>query len=149
MTTKGATVERPSPGAYGVRNALTLQLVKNVLRLTGKHNKHLVMIAHEGAPVTNDDGVVLFITMMLGGQLPGSTALDFSEVWNINDSDKKRRIGIRPVRDRRPMKTRMFDTTGAPEFEWKFDSTKMTGDGIAQWYDAWIANGKKKLKLPS
>lgn len=145
---KGATIERPSPGAYQVRNALALQLTKNVLRLTGKHNKHCCIICHEAAPVTNDEGMVLFITLMLGGQLPEQTGVDFSETWYMNDTGKVRRIAVRPVRQRKPMKTRMFSIKEEVEFVWEYDAEARSGDGIAEWYAAWKENGYKKVPLP-
>lgn len=149
-TVRGATVERPSPGAYQVRNGLTLQLVKNLLRLTSKLNRHCIFIGHEASPVTNDDGVVLFITVMLGGQLPNQATMDFSEVWSMSQTDSgKYRIAVRPVRNRRPCKTRMFTTTGkTQEFEWHFDPEARTGDGIAEWYDQWRRNKYAKIQPP-
>lgn len=147
--TKGATIERPSPGAYGARNALVTQLVKNALALTNRFKKHVIFIAHEDAPVTNDDGVVLHITLSLGGKLPEQAALDFSEVWCVQDmgTGRDRRIMVRPCRSRKPMKTRMFQTSGEPEFSWRFNPDTMTGMTIESWYDEWQKTGKK-LPLP-
>lgn len=154
---KGATIERPSPGAYGVRNALVLQLVKNILALTSKHGKNVIFIAHEDAPVTNDEGVVLFITLSLGGKLPEQAALDFSEVWCVQDmgSGRDRRILFRPARSRKPMKTRMFDTSGSPEFEWDFDPEEYMDDPenyegitIAGLFEEWRENGCRKIPVP-
>ncbi len=152
-TTKNATVERPGLQAYGVRNALILQLIKNTLALTNKFNKHCIFIAHEAPPTTNDDGVILYITLALGGQLPDQAALDFSEVWNIGDlgAGRNRRIMIRPARSKKPCKTRMFQTTGEPEFEWQFDPDDLDNKNnmtLEKWYNAWQANGMKKLELP-
>lgn len=146
---KGATIERPSPGAYGVRNALTLQLVMNMLRLTGRENKHVIFIAHEATPVTNDDGVVLFITVMLGGQLPEQASLNFSECWNLSDTGRERRIAIRNVRQRKPMKSRMFDSSKTAEFKLTYDADKLKGDGIGEWFEAWKEAGFKKIPVPS
>ena len=140
---KGATIERPSLQGYGHRNALITQLVKNVLRLTAKHGKHVIFIAHEGQPQTNDDGIVLAITVALGGQLVTAAPVDFSEVWCLQDTGKSRRIMIRPARSYKPCKTRMFETTGAVEFNWQH-----TGTEIADWYDAWKSSGYKKQPLP-
>ena len=64
---------------------------------------------------------------------------------------RNRRIMIRPARNKKPCKTRMFQTSGEPEFEWSFDpddledSNNMTIEG---WFEAWKANGMKKLELP-
>lgn len=148
--TKGATIERPSPGAYGVRNALVTQLVKNMLALTNRHKKHIIFIAHEDAPVTNEDGVVMHITLSLGGKLPEQAALDFSEVWCVQDmgAGRDRRIMVRPCRNRKPMKTRMFETSGEPEFSWKYNPDKHEGMTIASWYEKWLETGTK-LPIPT
>lgn len=155
--TKGATIERPSPGAYGVRNALVLQLVKNTLATTAKLGKHVIFIAHEDAPVTNEEGLVLHITLSLGGKLPEQAALDFSEVWCVQDMGigRDRRILFRPARQRKPLKTRMFDTTGEPEFEWAFDPDEYADDPdgykgvtIEKLYNEWKANEFKKIPVP-
>lgn len=140
---KGATVERPSLQGYGHRNALITQLVKNLLRLTAKHNKHVVFIAHEASPQTSDEGVVLAITIALGGQLVTAAPVDFSEVWCLQDTGKTRRIMIRPARSFKPCKTRMFVTDGAPEFTWSY-----APDNIEQWYNSWRDSGYKKQPLP-
>jgi phage nucleotide-binding protein len=145
---KGATVERPSPGAYQVRNALSLQLIKNLLRLTNSMKKHIIFIAHEASPQMNSEGQVTAITIMLGGQLPEQASIDFSEVWVMTDTGKERRIAVRPARMRKPMKSRMFDTAHSPEFVWKFNADTLKGDGIAEWFNNWKEAGYKKQPLP-
>lgn len=140
---KGATIERPSLQGYGHRNALITQLVKNLLRLTAKHNKHIVFIAHEASPQTNDEGIVTAITIALGGQLVTAAPVDFSEVWCLQDTGKARRILIRPVRSFKPCKTRMFVTNAAPEFTWNHSGTE-----VDEWFTAWQSNSYKKLPLP-
>ena len=96
----------------------------------------------------DDDGVVLHITLMLGGQLPEQAPVDMSEVWAVSDTGRQRRIAIRPVRNRKPCKTRMFTTTGSPEFDWKFDPEKWEGHMISTWWEEWLKGGKEKLPLP-
>lgn len=145
---KGATIERPSPGAYQVRNAIALQLAKNVLRVTSKYKKHCIIICHEAAPITNDDGAIVSITLMLGGQLPQQTSLDFSEVWAMTDTGKDRRIAVRPMHWRKPMKSRMFITGAKPDFKWKYNADTMEGHTLADWYNAWKENGYRKIALP-
>lgn len=142
-TVKGATAERPSMGAYQTRNALITHLVKNMLAITGRYNKHVIFIAHEASPDRNDDGVVMAITVALGGQLPNTAPVDFSEVWVVEDTGKEHRIAIRPCRMRRPMKTRMFKTTQGAEFNWTH-----TGTELADWYAAWQANDWQKIAIP-
>lgn len=149
--TKGATVERPSPGAYGARNALVLALVSNALRMCNAASRHCCFIAHEGAPQTNDEGAVVSLPIYLGGQLPSQTSLRFSEVWAMYDlgaTAPKKTMAIRPCRLRAPMKTRMFTTTGSPEFTLKYDPETDEGHKISDWHEEWIANGNKKIALP-
>lgn len=147
--TKGATLERPSPGAYGARNALTLRLVTGILRLTALHKKHVIFTTHEDSAVTDENGNTLYITMMLGGKLPDQAALQISEVWYMNDTGKERRIATRPVRGRKPMKSRMFDNTTTPEFVWQYDINKPDPKyEMATWFKEWEAGGCKKIAVP-
>lgn len=151
----GATVERPSPGAFGTRNALAIRLIKNVMAVTSKAQKHVCFIAHEGAPVTDEKtGAILHISLALGGQLPANIGIDFSEMWAIYQVDgrNERRIMVRPARRRKPMKTRMFIQSGEPEFEWKFNaddwsSAKNKPYRMDTWYDMWCERNDK-LPLP-
>lgn len=147
---RGSTLEKPGWGAYGARNAFTLRLIQAVLRNAIRYNKHVIFITHEDAPVTNDEGLVLYITMQLGGKLPDQAALQLSEVWYMNDTGKERRIAVRPTRSRKPMKTRMFDATSNIEFVWKFDFNKADSNlhTLEHWYNEWKAHGKK-LKVPT
>lgn len=154
-TTKGASVERPSPGAYGARNALAIRLIKNIMKVTGKAKKHVCFIAHEGAPTTDETtGALLHISLALGGQLPSNIGIDFSEMWAIYQVDNRneRRIAIRPSRKRKPMKTRMFIQSGEPEFTWEFDadnwdSPKNKPHRFDTWFNMWNERNEK-LPLP-
>lgn len=149
--TKGATLERPSPGAYGARNAITLRMVTSLLRLSGKYNKNIIFTSHEDAPVTDDSGNVLYITLMLGGKLGSQAALQISEVWHMSDDGKTRKLLVRPGRMRKPMKTRMFDATTNYEFVLKYKQEQgasgehSLADFIAKWKEA----GYGKIKLPA
>jgi hypothetical protein len=146
---KGTQVERPAPGSYQFRNRLTLKLVKNVLRLTGQYNRHCVFIGHEDSPTTTDEGTVLFISVALGGTLSNSVPIDFSEVWGVYEvGGKGRHIAIRPCRSRKPMKTRMFQTSKEPEFPYTYNADTNEGDGIATWWHMWNYNNKNKIPLP-
>lgn len=152
--TKGATLERPSPGAYGARNALTLRMMTSILRLTGKRNINVIFITHEDdGGVRNSEGDLLHITMLIGGKLAAQTALQISEVWHINDDGKTRKIMVRPGRNRKPMKTRMFDTTKTFEFVSKYDQFNKDapyGTGsLASFIQEWEGNGRNKIPIPS
>lgn len=143
-----ATIEKPGQSVYGARNALTYRVISDILTVTGKYNKNVIFITHEGPAQTNEEGVMLYITMALGGQLPQLSANQISEVWIMADTGKKRRIAIRPVRGYKPVKSRMFDTTGEPEFDWDYDinnpNPKME---IATWWKE-FQDGGKKIPVP-
>lgn len=151
--TKGATLERPSPGAYQARNNLAINFIRNALRVTAKANKNCIFVAHEGAPMTNDDGVLLGYTMSLGGQLPSQAALRINECWPMFEDGKNRKMIIcRKSRLRDPAKSRMFETTTATEFEWRFDPSNWNDPKnmrISDWYEKWKANGFEKIKMPT
>lgn len=145
---KGAMVERPSLAAYQARNNLILALVTNMLRLCQHHDKHLIVIAHEGAKDKDDSGNIVSIPMYLGGQLPAQTSVRFSEVWALYELNRNKTIAIRACRSRGPIKTRMFATNGEPEFKWSYNPESDTGMTIASWHDKWLENGKRKIALP-
>lgn len=152
------TMEVPGKSAYGGRNGITLQVLTGLLRVTAKHNVHLIMTAHESDPTTKMEGnkeIIDYISVMLGGQLVNNMTWRLSEIWNFsqnNTGERTRRIMIRPTRLRKPAKTRMFTSDGVPEFNLYYDPNlpddakgQMT---IAKWYDAWIESGGKKLPIP-
>jgi GTPase SAR1 family protein len=149
--TKGATVERPSPGAYGARNALTLRMMSGILRTTKRFNKHVIFITHEDdSGVRDSEGNLLHITMLIGGKLGSQTALQISEVWHITDDGKTRKVMIRPGRMRKPMKTRMFDATSTTEFVLKYkQSDEDSGDhSLADFISTWEENNHAKIQVP-
>lgn len=151
--TKGATLERPSPGAYGARNNLTINFLRNVLQITAKGNKHVCFIAHEGPPQMNDDGALLGYTMSLGGQLPSQAALRINEVWPMFETSKNEKIIIcRKSRLRDPAKSRMFNVSKQTEFAWKFDPMNWDDPKnmrIDNWFEAWKANDFEKIEMPT
>lgn len=134
---KPITREAPGLNGYGHRNAQMLEMIKQLMRSTYRANAHFVILAHEAAPEKDDNGVVLFITMMLGGNLPEYMGLNVDEIWMMSQDDKKYRIAVRPARMRKPMKTRMFRMDDAIEWEWKFDPLTWKGttlEGLIEQY---------------
>jgi RecA/RadA recombinase len=149
--TKGATIERPSPGAYGARNALTLRMMSGILRLTKRMNVNVIFITHEDdSGVKDKEGNLLHITMLLGGKLGGQVGLQISEVWFMSDDGSKRKIAVRPARMRKPMKTRMFDASTTIEFVLKYDPYKdVYGQhSLSEFIKDWEGNGRNKIQVP-
>lgn len=144
------TMEHPGMTAYGGRNQITLEVLRNLLTVTAKHGVHLIMTAHENDPATDDAGVVMFITVMLGGKIMNNVTWRLSEIWYLSNDSKGRQLAVRQTRKHRPMKSRMFTGIGEPEFILSYDSNKpdkgqMT---IAGFYEQWIKTGKK-LPIPT
>jgi hypothetical protein len=144
---KSATMENPGLKGYGHRNAVVLRACISLMRLTKRLNKHIVIIAHEDSPSVDDEGVVQFITVALGGKMTNSLGMQLSEIWWMNDTGKERRIAVRNVRQRQPMKTRMFESK-LGEFTWKYDASTWEGEGIDTWFTRWKTNNGRKISLP-
>jgi hypothetical protein len=153
------SIEMPGISAYGARNGIVLATLTGLLRVTAKHNVHIIAIAHEADPVKAQDErgneVIDYISVMLGGQLVNNMTWRLSEIWYMSQKatgDKSRQLAIRPIRKRKPMKTRMFRSDGAAEFDLTYDPLKaddakgqMT---IARWWDAWIDGGASHIDVP-
>ncbi|KKN03640.1 hypothetical protein LCGC14_1105680 [marine sediment metagenome] len=145
---KYATIEDPGYSGYGRKNTWTRLCVKNLLKATGRVDRNMIFIAHEDKPVTNTQGEILFISIMLGSSLNEQIPVDLSEIWNLSDTGRERRIAVRNCRLRKPLKSRMFITSGAPEFIWKYNADSDEGPGIADWIEEWKQNSGKKIPLP-
>ena len=148
---KGFTpsMEHPGMSAYGGRNAITLEVLTKLLRITAKHDVHLILTAHEADPEKDAEGIVQYITIMLGGKLVNNVTWRLSEIWYLSQDGRGRQLAVRPTRKHRPMKSRMFTGIGEPEFILSYDSSKpdkgqMT---IASFYDQWTKAGHK-LPIP-
>lgn len=143
------TMEHPGMSAYGGRNAITLEVLTKLLRITAKHDVHLIITAHEADPEKDQEGVVQYITIMLGGKLVNNVTFRLSEIWYLSQDGRGRQLAVRPTRKHRPMKTRMFTGIGEPEFILSYDSNKpdkgqMT---IASFYERWMT-ADNKLPIP-
>lgn len=150
------TMVAPGQSAYGGRNAIVLEVLTGLLKVTAKHKVHLVIIAHEADPTTVKDGrgqdVIDYISIMLGGQLVNNVTLRLSEIWYMSQtisSESERRLAFRPTRRRRPMKTRMFSDKAEPEFKLRYDADapdkgQMT---IASWHQQFVHGGYKKITV--
>ena len=143
-----SSIERPGLNGYGLRNICVSGFISNVIRITGALNKHLILITHEKDADRNDDGAIVSVSMLLGGQLPNVTSKDISEVWNVRDHAGKRYIAIRPERFRAPMKSRMFDMTDKTSFEWRYNANTNVGHRIDLWWAQYTTGNFAKLPIP-
>lgn len=154
------TMEAPGISAYGGRNAIVLEVVTGLLRVTAKYGVNVVMTAHEDDPTMREENinnriveVIDHIGIQLGGRLVNNMAWRWSEIWLMRNDQEKRDLTIRNFGKYRPMKTRMFTTKDKiPRFELVYDPEKpddakgqMT---IAGWHNQWLSGGRKSIQLP-
>lgn len=145
---KNLAPEEPGMRGYGVKNNWLNIILRNLIRVVKEQGRNVILIAHESAPDRDDKGTVVAIGLALSESIAvGLSALP-SEVWHVSDDGGKRRIAVRPCRQRSPMGTRMFIATGDPEFYWKYDATTRKGEGIADWFNKWREKGDK-IPIPS
>lgn len=150
------TMEAPGIAAYGGRNAIVLEVLTGLLRVTAKHNCNIVCTAHEDDPTTvqvNGQDVIEYISIMLGGKIVNNTAWRLSEIWYMSQEetgDKLRRLAVRPTRKRRPMKTRMFRNDMDAEFKVRYDAEKPDKGQttLTSIIDQWIDNDQRKISVP-
>lgn len=147
-----ATLEFPGLQGYGARTTISVAALKAFLRVTGRYGVHFIATTHEDDPTVDKRGNMLYVTMMLGGKIKNNVALQLSEIWHLSETDKSRRVAVRPCRGHQPMKTRMFKTDGSPEFVLKYNPNipdeEQTAHTIAGWWETWNETGKAKLELP-
>jgi hypothetical protein len=144
----GAVFENPGPAGYGFRNRHALGLAKSMLLVTARHNRNVIFICHEDVPVMNDKGVVIMITLLLGGSLREEVPIHISEVWHMQDKVDHRVVQVRSGLLYRPMKSRMFDTTYESEFivSNKASPSKVT---LASQFQRWRDAKYEKIKVPT
>ena len=143
-----SNIDVPGMNGYGVRNNVMRRVVVSILQLCAQHEKHLILITHEGAPDKDKDGNTIATTMSLSNNLANDVSLRFNEVWWMKDTGLTRTIYVRPWGVYKPMKTRMFAPGNLTHFVWNYDADTQTGDGINEWWNAWMANGGVKIPLP-
>lgn len=145
------SLEAPGLAAYGARTNYLVEITNNVLRASGSSNMHCWFTSHEDEPKTNDKGEFLYITMTLSGKAINGIGLNVSEIWHMRMHDRKWFLAISPCRGKQPMGSRLFDVTGAPEFQLKYKPELGVDQphSIATWFNTWLEGGKKKLALPT
>ena len=145
---RGASMEAPTLQGYGRRNSYTMQGIMSVIKATGALNKHCVFVAHESTPDKDEMTGAMMVSILVGGKMQSEIPIKLSEVWHMEDDGKDRKITVRANRMKKPMKSRMFKLSGASSFKWQFDPENWEGEGIAEWYQAWVDNKGKKIELP-
>lgn len=144
-TTKNATIEVPTQAGYSRRNSLLKQVLNNLIRLTDKYNKHIIIIGHEDNGQMDDLGNLIKQTVMIGGSSNTALCIMLSEIWYMAVMNGKRKIYFAPFGVKTPVKTRMIDIEKCKSIEWNYN-LETGGEGIKEWFDKWN-NSEKKITL--
>lgn len=142
-----ATMDVPGMSGYGVRNRIVLSATRMLLRVTSKHNKHLMFICHEDSPDKNEEGKIIRVSLLLGGTLPAEMPLQISEVWYMRDENSRRELFMRPYGVILPMRTRMFRTDTKTSMVWDYNMYTDAGTKVSDLIDKWRAGGPG-FKMP-
>jgi hypothetical protein len=145
---KSSSMEQPGMHGYQWRNASVIRATSALLAMTGRLNRNVIFTTHEAAPDRDEAGNLVSITMALSESTANQVGLRINEIWHMSDDGKKHVIAVRPCRQRKPMKTRLWNAT-KPEFEWRYDAVAQQGDGIAEWLATWRQAGGNKIPLPN
>lgn len=143
----GATFENPGKAGYGYRSRFTLGLINSMLLVTGKHDKNIIFIGHEGPPLTNEAGVIQAVTIMLGGDMGVSVPMQISEVWHMSERNFERTVQVRQIGLHKPMKTRMFDASKRSSFT-SSNTASPSLITLSDLFQKWKENKGNKLELP-
>lgn len=149
------TMEAPGMSAYGGRNANVIEAMSGLLKVTAKHNVHVIFTAHEADPTLDKEGNIQYIAIALGGKIVNNMSWRLSEVWHFmqqRSGNRDRQLTVRAYGQRKPMKTRMFDQKGDAQFVIQYDPDKPDDapgqHTIAGFYRQWIDNGKRRIPPP-
>lgn len=145
------TMEAPGLAGYGARNGIVLECLTGLLKVTAKHNRHIVITTHEDDPKIDKEGIIIAITMVLGGKLVTGFGWRLSEIWHMQLIGKTRYLTVKPHGVRAQMKTRMFDYSGPARFVLNYNSEKPEDkqkDTIAAFFHQWEQSGGRKLLPP-
>lgn len=141
MNTKGATEAVPTMAGYARKNSVLKQTLNNLIRITDKYNKHIIIIGHEDNGQMDELGNVIKQSPMIGGSSNLSLLIMLSEIWYMNLSTGKRRIYFQPFGVKSPVKSRMI-SQDCRYVDWNYTFDK-GGNGINTWFEQWKnANSK-------
>jgi hypothetical protein len=147
---KNSTMESPGINGYAWRNATVLRACTSVMTVTKRLGRNVIFLTHEAAPDRDTEGRIVSITMALSEGTANQVGLRLNEVWWMQDTNGVREISVRPCKQRKPMKSRLFLTEGnKTTFTWHYNPETLIGEGIADWFHMWQANAGKKIPLPA
>lgn len=149
---KNSTIKEPGQHGYAHRNRIVYEIVKNMFTTCASLRLNFIIVGHEAKAEKDEITGRMFQSMLIGGELATFFANRFSEVWYVEDVGSVKRIHTRSNSNKKPMKTRMFETTGGEEFDWKYDPRKPIDTQsqwtVRGWVEQWHKGGGVKIALP-
>lgn len=146
------TIDAPGLAAYGGRNNRVNQVISSILRATGQKKLNCFFIAHADDPEYSQDGkTITQQTIMLSAKIRNAAGLKVSEIYHITYNGKQRTVYLAPFGVKKPMGSRIFDTTAVPKFELTYDINKPDseqGHSLQSIIKNWRENGFQKLTSP-
>ena len=149
-TTFTPTIEQPGISAYGARKAWIVEALTNLVNVTSRLQKHIIITAHEDAPERNQKGELLYITMTITEKAQTDVNPFISEIWHMSRNEREQKILVRNARSFKPMRTRLFSNVQPPEFTLKFDPAlgQDQPHALATLYNTWIDGNKQPVDIP-
>ena len=114
----------------------------NLIKLTNRYNKHLIIIGHEDNGKMDDLGNIIEQGPMIGGSNGTSIAIMLSEIWYLGNFNGKRKIMFAPYTVKKLMKSRMIDIDKCRQLEWNYN-LETGGHGLNTWFEQWKQSDKK------
>lgn len=143
------TIDAPGLAAYGGRNNRVNNVLSKVLRATGQKGLNCFFIAHQDDPeFSTDNKTIVQQTIMLSAKIRNNAALKVSEVYYIGVDGPRRTVYVAPHGVKKPMGSRIFDTSTFKSFQLEYDINKPDEEqqcSLQSIVAAWKAGGFKKL----
>lgn len=144
------TIDAPGLQGYGARNNNVNSVMDRLFRATAQANMHFFITAHSDDPEYDKKGEnILQQTVMLSAKIRNQAGLKVSEIWHMELASQGRRfVYLAPYGVKKPMGSRIFDTTRVPKFQLSYDIDKDDAEqphALANIFAAWDQNGRRKL----
>ena len=142
------TIDAPGLAGYGARNSTANDVISRILRATAQKNLHCWFIAHSDDPEYDKKGeTIVQQTIMLSAKIRNIASLKVSEIWHMTN-DSKRMMYLAPFGLKKPMGSRMFNTSKVDRFEVNYDIDKPDEEqpcSLANIIAGWTAGNLAKL----
>lgn len=143
------TLDTPGLTGYGGRNNVVNDVCAKILRASAICQMHCFFTAHMDDPQYDAEGKhIVEQTIMLSGKIKQKVAITVSEIYHLSQGGSTKKVHLAPYGVKKPMGSRIFDTTIIKEFDLKYDISKPDEDqscSLTSIINQWKAGDYKKL----